>query len=239
MYRVVGRRAERLLTVSEFSRRELSTVLAVDPDRFVVAPNGVEHSEGPEADQPVDVGNGLFVLMVGPPAAHKNIAPVAMTLARRGIDVVVVGRAAHRVFRGAGGTGVQATVPDRIRWLGRVSDAQMRWLYRHASALVFPSLYEGFGLPVVEAQRLGCPVVASDRASLPEVAGHGAVLVDPTDPGLVAEKVALLLTDAEARNRLAVLGRANADRFPWATTADRIAETLADLRGLRRPSGQR
>ena len=238
MYRVVARRAERLLTVSEFSRRELSTVLAVDADRFVVVPNGVEHSASHRADEPVDVGAGAFVLMVGPPAAHKNIAPVAAALAGRGVRVVVVGRAAHGIFRGADSVGAEENGAHGVRWLGRVSDPQMIWLYRHASALVFPSLYEGFGLPVVEAQQLGCPVVTSDRASLPEVAGDGAVLVDPTDPERVAQRVVELLADDQARTRLAALGRANVERFRWAASADRVAETLSALRGLSRASGR-
>jgi glycosyltransferase involved in cell wall biosynthesis len=238
MYRAVARRAERLLTVSEFSRRELGAVLGVDADRFVVVPNGVEHSDSPGREVPVEVDDGPFVLMVGPPAAHKNIAPVASAMAARGMPVVVVGRAAPGVFRAADELGPEGDGLRGVHWLGRVSDAQMLWLYRHASVLVFPSLYEGFGLPVVEAQRLGCPVVASDRASLPEVAGDGAVLLDPTDADRVAERVAELLADDQALARLAALGRANAERFRWATSADRVAETLSELRGLTRASGR-
>ena len=237
MYRVVARRAERLLTVSEFSKRELSAVLGVDPGRFVVAPNGVEHSDADVGEAAVDLATDRFVLMVGPPTAHKNIAPVASAIASRGTHVVVVGRAAHGVFRAAT-PAARDVGAERVEWLGRVSDEQMRWLYRHASVLVFPSLYEGFGLPVVEAQRLGCPVVASNRASLPEVAGEGAVLVDPSDPARVAERVVELLADEQALARIAASGRANAQRFRWSNSADRVAETLSELRGLSRAFGR-
>jgi glycosyltransferase involved in cell wall biosynthesis len=242
MYRVVARRAERIITVSEFSRRELTEVLGADPGLFVVIPNGVEHADDSHGTgtpaEPVPVGDAPFALMIGPPAPHKNIAPVAEALARRGIHVVVVGDAgAARVFGGADDafSGGGADCGDHIQRVGRVSDHQVAWLYRHASVLVFPSLYEGFGLPVVEAQRLGCPVVASNRASLPEVAGRAAVLVDPTDPGGVAATVAALLADPTRLAQLAAQGRANAERFSWAASAERLAELLTAVAAESRP----
>jgi glycosyltransferase involved in cell wall biosynthesis len=241
MYKAVSRRAERIITVSEFSRRELSDVLGVSPDRFVLVPNGVEHSDGFGAGDAVDVGDAPFALMVGPNAAHKNIAPVAAALAARGIRVVVVGGAgAEGVFRAeAAARPIEdQTGPGEIQRVGRLSDAEVTWLYRHAAALVFPSLYEGFGLPVVEAQRLGCPVVASDRASLPEIAGESALLVDPTNPDQVAQRVAELLADPSRLAELAAKGRINAARFRWDVSASRLAQTLAELRGPVRASGR-
>ncbi len=234
MYRTVSRRAERILTVSEFSRRELSDVLGVSPDRFVVVPNGMEHSDASGAGEGLDVGDAPFALMVGPNAAHKNIAPVARALADRGIHVVVVGGAgAEGVFRAGApesATGGE-TGSGRIRRVGRVSDATITWLYRHAAVLVFPSLYEGFGLPVVEAQRCGCPVVASNRASLPEITGESALLVDPTDTDQLAQQVVELLADPPRLAELATRGRANAARFRWDASASRLAQTLTELRG--------
>jgi glycosyltransferase involved in cell wall biosynthesis len=233
MYRTVGRRAERILTVSAFSRSELTAVLSVTEDRVVVVPNGSEHIAVDGPGEPVDGVSGHFVLMVGPPAAHKNIAPVASALAQRGIDVVVVGGgAAGRVFESVDRSSAR---PDggagAVTRVGRVSDEHVHWLYRHASVLVFPSLYEGFGLPVVEAQRLGCPVVASDRASLPEVAGDGALLVDPTDADAVARHVVTLLGDPERLAQLRIRGRENADRFRWAASAAKVAATLSGCTG--------
>jgi glycosyltransferase involved in cell wall biosynthesis len=228
MYRTVARRAERILTVSAFSRSELTEVLGITEDRVIVVPNGSEHIAVDGPDEPVHGVSGRFVLMVGPPAAHKNIAPVASALARHGIDVVVVGAgAAGRVF---GSMERSSARPDggsgSVTRVGRVSDEHVRWLYRHAAALVFPSLYEGFGLPVVEAQRLGCPVVASDRASLPEVAGDGALLVDPTDAEGLAGHVIALLGDPERLAELRTRGRENADRFRWAASAAHVAAIL-------------
>ena len=236
MYRVVSRRAERIITVSEFSRHELSAVLGVDADRFVVVPNGVDHveplSDEPTASElPAGAPDGPFVLMVGPPAVHKNIAPIASALARHGVLVVVVGGGGGRVF-GERPAGVTASDPQRVRHLGRVSDAELTALYRRAAALVFPSLYEGFGLPVVEAQRLGCLVVAADRASLPEVAGDGALLVDPTSPDDVARQVVELLADPPRAALLRAAGAANARRFRWAASAARLANELSPRRAV-------
>jgi glycosyltransferase involved in cell wall biosynthesis len=241
MYWTVSRRAERILTVSEFSRRELSDVLRVSPNRFVVVPNGVEHSDATGADEAVGVGDNPFALMVGPNAPHKNIASVARALADRGIHVVVVGGAgADGVFRGE--LPAPATSDENasggIQHVGRVSDAAITWLYRHAAVLVFPSLYEGFGLPVVEAQRLGCPVVASDRASMPEIAGDSALLVDPTDADEVAQRVTELLADPPRLAELTDRGRVNAARFRWDASASRLAQTLNELRGRVPASGR-
>ena len=239
MYRIVGRRAQRVLTVSEFSRHELMEVLGLPADRVVVVPNGVEHSDATGTGDPVDVGEAPFVLMIGPPAAHKNIAPVATALSDRGIPVVVVGEAGASQIFGGGARASDGSVASLVRRMGRLSDAQVTWLYQHASALVFPSLYEGFGLPVVEAQWLGCPVVTSDRASLPEVAGDAAVFVDPTSPSQVAEQVARLLADPVRLAQLAASGRQNAERFQWSASATRLASTLAELRAATPAFGPR
>lgn len=249
MYRVVSRRASLIVTVSEFSRRDLSDVLGVDPARVVVVPNGVDHMEGRDDDAapdlpdlPAGAPEGPFVLMVGPPAVHKNIAPVASALARRGVAVVVVGGGSPRVFGvTAGGEASDALAPSgvaghaqgRVQHLGRVSDTELAALYRQASALVFPSLYEGFGLPVVEAQRLGCLVVAADRTSLPEVAGNGALLVDPTSPDDIARQVVDLLADPARAAGLRDAGLTNARRFSWDASAAVLAAMLADHLGDR------
>ena len=107
--------------------------------------------------------------------------------------------------------------------LGRLSDGEVAWLYRHADALVFPSRYEGFGLPVVEAQRLGCPVVCSNAASLPEVAGYGAAYFDPDDHESLRD--ALESVDVD-RDGWAARGRVNAERFRWADTAAAVERVL-------------
>jgi glycosyltransferase involved in cell wall biosynthesis len=243
LYRVLARRARHLATVSEFSRGELAEVLHIDPARFALAPNGHEHAFAARAEAR-DItlhgelavhANEDYVLCVGNLTPSKNLAPVTRALADAGIPVVVVGaNPSRRVF--AAESPLDA---PGIHLAGRLSDAELALLLRNARALVFPSLYEGFGLPLVEAQALECPVIASDRASIPEVAGEGAVYFDPTRPQDAVDRVRGL--DDEARRRLVASGRRNVARFSWDRTAlillglatDAPLPVVADAWGVR------
>ncbi|MCU1409603.1 MAG: hypothetical protein JWR04_310 [Rhodoglobus sp.] len=237
MNRVLARRARHLATVSEFSRRELAEVLGVD--RFTVAPNGHEHllAAAPAVAVPAaaaaiqsgvsaasagasgrnsrldEAGRGGYVLCVGNLTPNKNLVPVVTALAAAGIRVVVVGAGgASNVYAQQAGLDIAG-----VELAGRVTDDELAELLRGATALVFPSLYEGFGLPIVEAQALGCPVIASDRASIPEVAGDGALYFDALDP---SQAVALVQSlDAGTREALKQRGYANVARFTWDATA--------------------
>jgi glycosyltransferase involved in cell wall biosynthesis len=221
LYRVLARRARHLATVSEFSRGELADVLRVDPARFALAPNGHEHAFEARADAAeLTLGTELaartvddYVLCVGTLTPSKNLGPVTRALADAGIPVVVVGASgSRRVF--AQDSSLDA---PGIHLAGRLSDGELALLLRNARALVFPSLYEGFGLPVVEAQALGCPVVASDATSIPEVAGEGALYFDPLRPEDAVARVRELIP-AE-RRRLIAHGHRNVERFSWDRTA--------------------
>jgi glycosyltransferase involved in cell wall biosynthesis len=231
MYRVLARRARHLVTVSEFSRGELASVLGVEAGRFAIAPNGHEHAlaAGRDAARLVEASGvsgelvaattAPYVLCIGNLTPSKNLAPVTRAFAEAGIPVVVVGAAgARRVFVEQAGLDVPG-----VHLAGRVSDAELAFLIRNAKALVFPSLYEGFGLPLVEAQALSCPVIASDRASIPEVAGEGAIYYNPTRPEDAVAAVRDL--DDPARGRLIEQGRRNVVRFSW----DRTAATILGL----------
>ena len=229
LYRVLARRARHLATVSEFSRGELAEVLGVDPARFALAPNGHEHAYAARADADgITLGTDLaahavdYVLCVGNLTPSKNLAPVTRALAAAGIAVVVVGAAgSRRVFAHE-----SPLAAPGIHLAGRLSDGELALLLRNARALVFPSLYEGFGLPLVEAQALGCPVIASDRASIPEVAGEGAMYFDPMRPQDAVDRVNELGVDE--RRRLVASGRRNVARFSWDRTAEILLELATD-----------
>ena len=165
-----------------------------------------------------------WVLCVGTFARHKNLAPALDELDSAGIRSVVVGaRGGNRVFADVGpGRWTHAT------FAGRLSDDELAWLYGAATALVFPSLYEGFGIPVVEAQRLGCPVVCLRAGPMAEVAGDGAVLCDPADPQQVVEAVRGILADPARRSVLVEAGRRNAERYTWDRSADLLEQALAE-----------
>jgi glycosyltransferase involved in cell wall biosynthesis len=231
LHRALARLGARIVTVSAFSRDRLARRLGLDPGRISVMPEGAEHILRAPADTSVLERNGLvpgrYVLAVGTGAAHKNLRAVsaaAAMLQARGLALAVAGRADPAVFRGAGGaTGATA--------LGRVSDAALRALYENAAALLFPSRYEGFGLPPVEAMACGCPVVAGRAGAVPETVGDAALLFDPEAPESLVESVMRLLDQPELAEDLRARGRARATRFTWRAAAEALRDTLpADLR---------
>src|SRR4051795_1401075 len=206
----VARRALRVITVSEFSRGELAELLGVDA---VVVPGGVAHARfvpgTPRQDRP-------YVLTVAGATARKNLAALGETarrLAAQGVELLAAGPQRPQ-FR------AEANLP--VRGLGEVQDAELPGLYAGALAFVLPSLYEGFGLPCLEAMASGVPVVASNRGALPETCGDAALLVDPTDQEALAEAVEAAIGNAELRER----GLRRAAQFSWQRTVSEVTEQL-------------
>jgi len=206
----IARRAVRVVTVSAFSAAELREMLGVEA---VVVPGGVDHERfvpgEPRAERP-------YVLTVASRTARKNLGALAQTaqrLAAEGVELVSAGGGRPQ-FRG------EQDVP--VRELGHVADDELPALYAGAQAFVLPSLYEGFGLPCLEAMACGTPVVTSDRTALPETCGNAALLVDPTDPTAIADAVLAAIGDAGMRER----GIARAAGFSWERTARELAAVL-------------
>jgi glycosyltransferase involved in cell wall biosynthesis len=199
----VLRAASVILAVSEFTASELDSVLGIPRTRVRVVPNGVDDaftSEGPAAQ-------GDYVLAVGTLEPRKNLARTIEAAARLGLELRVAGA------RGWGG--VEARGPG-VRWLGEVDDAELARLYRGAQCVVYPSLYEGFGIPVAEAMACGAAVVTSRGGATEEVAGGAAVLVDPLDTSSIAAGI----EEAIARRAdLAAGGVARARAFSWDESA--------------------
>jgi len=227
---LLGRIAARIVTISDFSRREIARWYGIPSDRMAICAEGGEHILRQSADLSVLARNGLegrrFFLAVGVGSRNKNTELVAKAFARAGLPDV------HLVMTGARAAHVHGDATDRsfasdvVHYVGHVSDGELRALYEQALALVYPSRYEGFGLPPVEAMTCGCPVVISDQAALIEIAGDsGAVLVTGMDDvdGL-AEKLVCLAKDAGLRERLSARGRAHAARFTWKNTATRLLD---------------
>ncbi|BBZ79846.1 glycosyl transferase family 1 [Mycolicibacterium anyangense] len=224
-YLLLVRTARRVLTVSEFSKSELAQVLRVKPSRFLVVGCAADSLTQVSARQPDLPWHPQTYLLVGTLARHKNVPQPTAALAGSGRHVVVVGAGgdAH-VYSSAG-----ADLSDNVVVAQRLTDGELRWLYENAAALVFPSFYEGFGLPVLEAQALGCPVIASNRASIPEVGGDGALYFDPENVTELLQHAHTLESDSSAADKLVDLGRRNASRYTWTTSANRV---LAAIRSM-------
>jgi alpha-1,3-rhamnosyl/mannosyltransferase len=227
-YRRSARAAAHILTDSEFSRREIAEAYQVSVERITVAPLGVSAAFGPDtASRELPPGiTTPFLLHVGDLHERRNLGVVVHALAEARARLTG-GRPPLLVLAGVDrGTGDElseraaaAGIGDVVVKLDRVEEDCLRSLYAAAAALVYPSRYEGFGLPLVEAMASGTPVIASRAASIPEVVGDAGVLLSPDDVQGWADAVVGVLTDARVRARLRTAGLARAARFTWAQTA--------------------
>ncbi|MEO8275707.1 MAG: glycosyltransferase family 1 protein [Thermoanaerobaculia bacterium] len=232
------RRAATLLTVSAATAKDLETRLGVDPRRIEVTWNGVDESFR-RSLAPAELGKELaelglapgYFLFLGNPKPHKNLERVVRAFAR-----AFPGPANDRRLVVAGGDDVSRDLArwsaelglgERLRKVGRLAPARLPALVQGALTLVFPSLYEGFGLPVAEAMAIGTPVLASTTPALVEIAGGAAELVDPLDTDAIAAGMVRLATDPDRREALSRAGRLRAADFRWERTA---AKTLAVYR---------
>ena len=231
-YRVLlptlGRRVRRVGTVSEFSRGELVRLAGVPAAKLVVVRPGAEHTHAVVPEPAVLERAGLvgrrFVLAVGSDVPNKQFDVIERAMeqpACAALDLVFVGGGHDRALAVA--AGARRT---RGRRIGRVTDGELRALYEHAVCLAFPSSYEGFGIPPLEAMAVGCPAVVARAASLPEVCGDGALYCEVGDAGALAAHVAALANDAALRAETIARGRARAARFTWAETARGLVRAI-------------
>jgi glycosyltransferase involved in cell wall biosynthesis len=224
-----ARSAERIIAVSHASAAEITRVLHVPAERIDVVYEG-GRPPGPATPEPelrerLELGDAPIVLSVSARRPHKNLnrllhafagLPDGPLLVLPGYPTPFEGRLAEAISR--------LGLRGRVRLLGWVSDADLEGLYRAARCFVFPSLAEGFGLPVLEAMERGLPVACSSASSLPEVAGDAARYFDPLDLDDIRRAIAELMTDEALRSRLGVAGRERARQFSWERAA---AETAA------------
>jgi glycosyltransferase involved in cell wall biosynthesis len=209
----VLRAATRVIAVSEFTRRELVELLRVADEKIRVVPNALEPTFTPDGD----AADGDYVLAVGTLEPRKNLERLAAATRRLGTELRVVGAS------GWGNVRV-----DGVRWVGEVSDDELARLYRGARVVAYPSLYEGFGIPVLEAMATGTPVVTTAGGATEEVAGGAAVLVDPVD---VASIAAGLEEAAARRDELRARGLERARAFTWDDVARRTVAVYEEAAG--------
>lgn len=217
-------RARAVATVSEFSRREIEQ--SYGRSDIAVVPGAVGSWVAGERRRPAALRDAGFYLMVGSRSRHKGMDTAIDAFARYrrsgGSAELVVAGGSGRTFSTGG-----SAAGDGIRDVGRVADAELRWLYAHARALLFPSRYEGFGIPPLEAQSLGTPVIAADIPVLREVLADGsAVRFPPGDPAALAASMAALENDPGLADRLRANGRMNAARYSWQLSATRLSKII-------------
>ena len=224
----IGRRAPCTMTVSHFSAGEASACFGVPPERLRVTTEGWQHLDTIDADDSLLDRHGLrgqpFVLAVSSPTPNKNFAAIARAIALLGAEAprcVLVGAADAAVFRAT------SAASDTLLSVGYVSDAQLKALYQHASCFVFPSYYEGFGIPPLEAMACGCPVIASTAAAVREVCGPAALYFDPARPDQLAERLREFFADAALRAEMRAAGLARVQGYSWKEAA---ALNLAAIR---------
>jgi len=236
-----ARRSNRILTVSEASKRDIIRFFGVPADKIVVIYNAIdERFRLAPSDEAVDRVreryqlSGRFVLYAGNIKPHKNLVRLIEAFAalrRRGFDdvtLLIIGDEISRLpaLRRA----VHShKLHKHVRFLGYLADDMLAILYRLASVFVFPSLYEGFGLPPLEAMASGTPVVTSNVSSLPEVTGGAAVLVDPYDVDSIREGIERDLTDPALRAELRAKGIARSLEFSWERSVARTREIYEDV----------
>ena len=220
--------AEHILTVSEFSKGEIQKWLKVPAEKITVTYEGREHIERVREDRAVlprlGIGEKPFFLVVGSRSLHKNLRVVMQAnvlMDRSGFDIVLVGARNDSVFNP-----VFENAAENVKDAAYLKDGELKALYINASALIFPSLYEGFGLPLLEAMACGCPVLCSNIPAPREICSHAALYFDPFSPADLSDKMNTILGQGADVRELRDKGILRAGDFSWRNTAEIIKKTI-------------
>ncbi|WP_454061383.1 glycosyltransferase family 4 protein [Candidatus Nitrospira salsa] len=228
---------DHIITVSECSRRDIVEYLGIPHEQITVIPQGVEHGLFLPPSTEVTQAQAMipYVLCVAGADPTKNIQSLIHAFSLLPEDV----RHSHQLIF-VGDIKKQGDLPlfvkqkgieKQIVFAGMVSDQQLIRYYQHASLFVFPSLYEGFGLPVLEAMACGCPVVCSNTSSLPEVVGDAAMMVSPMDVAALEHAMKQVLTDPSLQHRMRNAGLQRAKQFSWEQTATQTVQLYERVAG--------
>jgi glycosyltransferase involved in cell wall biosynthesis len=230
------RRAQHLIAVSEFTKQRLVERFGIRPEKITVVWNGVDAQFRPRTAAEVDevrdalgIRTPKYLLSLGSLEPRKNLRRLLAAWGRLeksdDLSLVVVGaKGSPKVFRDA----AIDEIPEGVHFTGYARQEHLPALYSGAMALVYPSLYEGFGLPPLEAMACGTPVITSNTTSLPEVTGGAALLIDPLDEGAIAAAMLRLIADQPLRDRLSALSIAHASTLTWDTTASQTWKVLEE-----------
>lgn len=218
------------LVVSNFAKRECAQFFGGCEEKMTVTSEGWQHllkiRDESKTGLPEDLIGSKYYLAVSSPTPNKNfklIGEAASLVKDREIHFVIAGAASQKVFSAAADSEDRT---HRIDYLGYVSDADLLRLYEHAYAFVFPSRYEGFGIPPLEAMSMGCPVLAANIESVQEVCAESAVYFDPYDARTLKDALVSIDSDPELRNSMAIRGKARAAAFTWASAATKALDAI-------------
>ncbi|MFC6765366.1 glycosyltransferase family 4 protein [Natrinema soli] len=219
--------ADRIVTVSEFSKHEITKKIDISSERVEVVYNGIDplffsSDSGEELMLPDD-----YILFVGSMNPRKNIQGVISAFEEVKQTeciphkLVIIGPDNKSIFKN-----IEIEKEDHIVMPGFVTDKQLKYAYENADVFVYPSLYEGFGLPPLEAMACGTPVIASNRTSLPEILDDAAVLVPPRKISDIASTIATITTDVEYHSKLAKKGKNHAEKYTWENSNDDLLKVM-------------
>jgi glycosyltransferase involved in cell wall biosynthesis len=239
--RRTARRARKVITVSKFSARELGELFGLPPQHIAVIPNGVSEEFSPREDagalaalkRRLGLNTDRFVLFVGgadPRKNHRVVLEAASMIPKQleGRTIVLVGSPTH-AYGSYERTAASYGLTGRVVCPGRLPQSDLQLLYSFAELFLFPSLYEGFGMPVLEAMACGAPVITSQTSALGEVAGDAAILVDPQNARHVAEAMSEVLNSDTLRASLKAKGFARVKEYAWSQAAAQTGELYASL----------
>lgn len=235
LFTTIGRRSKRILTISNFSRDELAVCCGIPMGKFTITYPGIDH-QGWSDPHEINTNNSAkstsrpFVLAVSSMSPHKNfraLVEAVTLLSETDFDVIIAGGTNPAIFKSA-----DIPLPKMIQHVGYVSDDELKSLYSQATCFIYPSLYEGFGLPPLEAMSNGCPVIVARSGSLPEVCGDAALYCDPLNPQDIADKINRMMGDIKLREDLRDKGIRQAKVYTWEKCA---RETLTAIEKVLAP----
>jgi glycosyltransferase involved in cell wall biosynthesis len=242
--RVSARRASRILAVSEATKQEIVRLLGIAPERIVVTHNACDARFAPPDPATLEAFRrraGLperFILFLGTLEPRKNLPMLLEAYARIAGSTdapLIIGGGKGWLYEPIFAKAEALNLGDRVRFVGYIDEQEKPLWYGAATVFAFPSLYEGFGIPPLEAMACGTPVVTSTSSSLPEVVGEAGLTVEPADADALGAALLRLLADAELRDELRQRGLRQARRFSWRETAERTLAVYEDAAGGRAP----
>lgn len=225
-----------IVTVSEFSKTEIMRFLGAKPEQIWVVPEGADHMHDLPGEPDILTKNRLelrkYVLCVGTQAQHKNVSSLSVLAEKLGalkIPLVIAGGNGGNIFKNSGDN----LPTDLVKYVGRVSDGELKSLYQAAAVFVFPSLYEGYGLPPIEAMACGCPTAVANIPVLREVCGTAAAYFNPASPEQISNKIIEIVNSSSRQEELRGFGQLHTSDMTWNNAAaklDRIAKTMEQTR---------